>query len=345
MKTLLVTFALLLSADSFADDLSPRGWTTVANRLPLETDAEKICGALDAPPSRSPAELYNNEPSFQCRVAVRDLAQERRISAVVAARANATERDVRVHRKLLQQAEQASDVCIKRATETKARNEQSRARSAATRPLEEIADIDPSKRLPVEAQRMADENARCRAEIVGRRTARIASASSLTPEDIERIDVRYRLPEEESRLRSEAERRKELIARLRADPRFRDVEFARRICEAKRQRTDAIAEMRTEKRYARVGGVESLTKVYSLQNDVRDADEEIRAVRAEARSVHAKVPGCEIMAVRDAISCAGLVTPPPPAQCLAGDNPARAWVAAKDESIPDWAIAKLATLK
>jgi hypothetical protein len=220
---------------------------------------------------------------------------------------NSAERPASLLQQVRAQAAYLQDArkrCVAKASTSIDDARRERERTAATCPLREIRDLPSDLRTPAEQQRMAAEVAACTAEAQRRRAERAARLPALTLDDLLEIDEQYRTPEEQERIAKEAAARAEFIRKRQADPKWLGVALSGVICRATAEKVDLATEIRTEQKYAReYGGVVDKAKIYDLQQQIRERDEEISELRTRLRKAHATQTNCGAPLVKKVALC------------------------------------------
>ena len=139
---------------------------------------------------------------------------------------------------------------------------------------------------------------------------RVRRAPSAALSDFSGIPAARLLGEEKGRidqLRREQEEREAAYERLKDDPGTRQVAYSAAICRANAVRAAAKREIDMEFRYAAQGGdIVDKQKLYDLQQQLRAADEEIKAGAQALNDLHRKLVPCEAAAVIRVRYCLGV---------------------------------------
>lgn len=179
-----------------------------------------------------------------------------------------------------------------------------RALEAPSTALAAIRDVPTNERVQEERSRMAAEIDTCTVEAQRRRTSRAARAPSLSLDDLLDIEEQYRIPEERALIAELEAARAALIRKRQADPKWLGVALSAVICRATDEKADLAKEIRAENNYARqYGGVVDKGKIYDLQLQIRERDEEIAELRGRLRKTRAAQIGCGAPLVRKVATC------------------------------------------
>ncbi len=158
----------------------------------------------------------------------------------------------------------------------------------------------------------------CFAEARKRASERAAAATTLSMEQIEAIPVQYRIREEhvrrslvsakireEERALAKEERDEEarIIAARKADPQWMRPLHSAYVCAHRGSKRETLKEIQTEKRYAKVGGIVSKSKLYELQQDLRHFDERIAVHKKGLKSLGVKPSPCKSKRVQLLTEC------------------------------------------
>jgi hypothetical protein len=97
-----------------------------------------------------------------------------------------------------------------------------------------------------------------------------------------------------------------LTEKMKSDRKIMSAVFGLALCQQQAARATALAEISKEKKYSRIGGVESMRKLYELQQDVRSADEATAQIRAFLRTYEGVRPkACASREVKALLACTG----------------------------------------
>jgi len=122
---------------------------------------------------------------------------------------------------------------------------------------------------------------------------------------------RLRREKEEDRRAEETRRRSdEAIAAVNAqvekmsrDATEMHVAYSAQLCIYRRERQDTFREIAQQKKYARIGGVENVNDLYTLQQDIREKDEKISGLLADMAQKHFKALPCSSSKVAALLAC------------------------------------------
>lgn len=211
------------------------------------------------------------------------------------------QQQVRAQVAYLQDAKQR---CVTKASASVDDARRARERSAATASLSNIRDLPGDLRTPAERDRMVLEVATCTADARRRRAERAAILPKRSLDELLEIDEQYRTPEEQERIVKEAAARAKRIRLRQADPKWLGPALSGVICRATAEKADLAKEIRTEQGYARqYGGVVDKVKIYDLQQEIRDRDEEIAELRTRLREARGSQISCAASLVKKIALC------------------------------------------
>lgn len=125
---------------------------------------------------------------------------------------------------------------------------------------------------------------------------RKADAEEKARADAERLAAETKAADEEAAF----------AEKMKADRNVMAAVFGLALCQQRAAKTAALAEIAKEKKYARIGGIERMRKIYDLQEDIRAADEATAQIRAFLRTYDRVHPsGCAAREVKALLACSG----------------------------------------
>jgi len=96
----------------------------------------------------------------------------------------------------------------------------------------------------------------------------------------------------------------ERISNLMLEPKMMQFVYSAQLCTGQEDRTEAMTEIAKEKKYSAIGGVVKLREMYSLQQSLRGADEQIKAAKYWLKNIKRGALGCNNKYVQVIMSCA-----------------------------------------
>lgn len=194
--------------------------------------------------------------------------------------------------------------CLQIATSAQSNARAVREKNVHQVALEALLAIPPQDRLPQERARIESELQACRGEATKRRSDRESAVVKLGLWQLLAIGKGFRLPQESERIAQLREEHAALLESRGSDPKWVAPVLSALSCVEESKKRSAIKEIKDEQSYAkRYGGMVSMTKIYGLQEEIREADKSLAGIKSTLKRTKAKNLGCKNRLVQSIVGC------------------------------------------